>query len=695
MGGVGKTQLAVRFALNHEADYRVVWRVQADNESTTTLDLSNLAVALELADEGEDVNQKLVKLQYWFTKNDDWLLIFDNAQNLDVLKVAFPSGGAILGKVVITSVKEDWGNSVDEIPLGVWAEAEAVAFLENRLNKGKYRSRDELVELAKELGSLPLALEQAAAYVSSTPTTLREYIHLFQTRRRELWIDKKHEQPPSDYHATVATTWSISLETIEKAFPGALAMLQVCALFAPYDIPLSLLEWDKDMLPDPLPTILEDPLTRNQAIATLRDYSLISLTQLSSGDAFIGVHNLVQDVVRDGMPDYDTFLEAVLKLQIAAFPFEKEKQETWQTSDLLSQHMLVSARLAKDTNVDKMLMTTAINNAANFLAIKGQFLGSDNLHQEAEALYEEILKTREDHFRDQPGSIAVVLSGLAEVKRVRVQESAKRFLSTYERTFQNTADDIAEFVEEMDRVEKSLEDVLVLYERARALDEEQFGSNSERYAYRISRLGFAYVDLVTSTGREGLLEEAEKLQLEALGTVETKVEDGELSEENLIDYLKNLARTQLLLAKPSDAKRTLLRLKSLVEKHLPPVCLTAASVQESLGYVALSPHVNRVERWAAPKYFGKARDLYKELGYEEKYFLNVFNFVNGLLACNRNGAEWHMRYVPPHLVKSFMEHFMLHTKGVPVGLLREVKEAVKDLVTAKRQEERKNTSEKK
>lgn len=369
LGGVGKTQLAIKFALDHVADYRVIWHVRAENEATATSDLSNLAVALELAHESENISQKLTKLQHWFAKNDDWLLILDNAQRLDVLRTALPAGGAVLGKVVVTSLKENWGNSVAKIRLDVWTERESVAFFRKRLEVGEYRNGDELKELAKLLGNLPLALEQAAAYISSTPGTLQEYIDLFRARRKELWGDEQHEQPPSDYHATVATTWSISIEKVEEASPGALALLQICSFFAPEFIPLSLLEWGKDMLPDPLPGTLNDPLARNRAFAALGNYSLV---QLNAND-FISVHNLVQDVVRDHIPTsrHDTMLEAVLKIQITASPFDKDDQRTWATSDLLSQHMLTSARLAKDTSVDKMIMTTAINDAANLLSVKG------------------------------------------------------------------------------------------------------------------------------------------------------------------------------------------------------------------------------------------------------------------------------------------------------------------------------------
>ena len=68
--------------------------------------------------------------------------------------------------------------------------------------------------MAEELGDLPLALAQAAAYIEAAATTIKRYLRLFRERRAELWA---HEKPPPGYQKTVAETFSLALEVARGA----------------------------------------------------------------------------------------------------------------------------------------------------------------------------------------------------------------------------------------------------------------------------------------------------------------------------------------------------------------------------------------------------------------------------------------------------------------------------------------------
>jgi hypothetical protein len=86
-----------------------------------------------------------------------------------------------------------------------------------RLDQSARLVQSELDQLAEELGYLPLALEQAAAYIDQNQASAADYLRLFQTRRRALWATT---EPPDDYHATIATTWDIGF-TEARQTPGA------------------------------------------------------------------------------------------------------------------------------------------------------------------------------------------------------------------------------------------------------------------------------------------------------------------------------------------------------------------------------------------------------------------------------------------------------------------------------------------
>ena len=87
--------------------------------------------------------------------------------------------------------------------------------------------------IAEALGDLPLALEQAAAYINSTKISFAKYLERFE-KRKKLWAKEKS---PVDYPFTVQTTWELSIEEIQKIAPVGLSILALCSCFAPDNIP--------------------------------------------------------------------------------------------------------------------------------------------------------------------------------------------------------------------------------------------------------------------------------------------------------------------------------------------------------------------------------------------------------------------------------------------------------------------------
>ena len=412
LGGIGKTQTAVRYALTHEANYDVIWRVRSGNSSSIVADLGELSVALRLVAEEDRADKKLSHLRNWLSANSSWLLIFDDLQEIAELHKVFVLEPTFRGKVLITSRSSNWGNFAESVPLDIWVQEESVQFLKSRLKESKYNNQEELKELGNLLGNLPLALEQAAAYINATPSDVQTYNGLFTERRKELWRDKRHETHPDDYPYTVATTWTISIEKMQEDSPGALPILQACSFFAPDDIPLSLFVWGKEILTEPLTTILGDVLVLNQALAALSDYSLLSWQ-----DDFLSVHQLVQAVVRDSIAEPVPLLEAILRLQLTGFPFDVNNTETWATSDLLSNHLLASSSLALENGADKMLATTAMHKTAFLLGFKGRNYKVEAASSDADTLLSKALGIRKQHFGERHESVAIILGALANLRK--------------------------------------------------------------------------------------------------------------------------------------------------------------------------------------------------------------------------------------------------------------------------------------
>src|SRR5205085_3479919 len=116
--------------------------------------------------------------------------------------------------------------------------------------------------LAEALGCLPLALEQASAYMETSGSTMSHYLRLFKERQRDIL---QRGKPSTAYPNTVATTWSLSFQNVERDNPAAAELLRLCAFFAPDDIPLKILAGGAKELPKSLPPTITDELSPNEA----------------------------------------------------------------------------------------------------------------------------------------------------------------------------------------------------------------------------------------------------------------------------------------------------------------------------------------------------------------------------------------------------------------------------------------------
>lgn len=293
LGGVGKTQLALEYAYRFAPDYDLVWWVRSEDPSGLAAAYAGLAGPLNLPEkEAAEQEVAVAAVRQCLGQRAKLLLIFDNAGEPQNLKGYIPQGGG--GQVLITSRNPAWGGVARPLDVRVWDRDESVAFLLKRTGREDTTDEEEKASaavLAQELGDLPLALEQAGAYIEACGCSIAHYLELFRTRRQELL---KRGQPSQDYPDTVATTWELSFQKLQEASPAAANLLNLCAFLAPDDIPKDLLVEGAVQLPEPLAGIVHDPVAFNDALAVLRRYSLMEVA-----DEALAVHRLVQAVVRD------------------------------------------------------------------------------------------------------------------------------------------------------------------------------------------------------------------------------------------------------------------------------------------------------------------------------------------------------------------------------------------------------------
>jgi hypothetical protein len=209
LGGAGKTSVAVEYAHRHVAEVGVAWQFAAEDATVLAAGFTELAAQLgaqDLAGTRDPVASVHAVLA---ASPDEWLLVFDNAPARPAVARFLPPAGR--GRVMVTSRNADWpaGQVLDVPALDTDA---AAGFLVTRTGD---LDEQASIELARELGGLPLALEQAGAYVQASGISVARYLALFRMRRPQLLARGEARE----YGKTVATTWSLAFTELERSAP--------------------------------------------------------------------------------------------------------------------------------------------------------------------------------------------------------------------------------------------------------------------------------------------------------------------------------------------------------------------------------------------------------------------------------------------------------------------------------------------
>ncbi|GGX64098.1 FxSxx-COOH system tetratricopeptide repeat protein [Streptomyces hiroshimensis] len=335
MGGVGKSQLAIEYIYRHSHEYNVVWWIPAEQESLILGALSQLARRLGL-EVGPQANTTVPAVREALRSGkpyDNWLLVFDNAEDIDVVRRYFPTDGP--GKILITSRNREWERIVPPLSVDVFTRAESVALLQRRARSMNAQDADRLAEA---LGDLPLAVEQAGAWIAATGMPVAEYVELLEQRTPGIL----HLDPAPDYPVSVAAAWNISLESLAGSNPASRQLLDICACMSPEPIPISALRASRAIEISPeLDPVLRNPVLIGRAT---RDLNRLSLIKLDHGTGTLQMHRLMQAVLLEAMTPEKAAQtrHAAHVLLAAAKPGAPHASDQWGAYQSLLPHVIVS-----------------------------------------------------------------------------------------------------------------------------------------------------------------------------------------------------------------------------------------------------------------------------------------------------------------------------------------------------------------
>ncbi|HLZ63345.1 MAG TPA: tetratricopeptide repeat protein [Ktedonosporobacter sp.] len=327
LGGIGKTQVAIEYVYRYIRAYSAIFWVAAETSESLMTSLRQIANQLDLPERQTAEQSKLLAaVRQWLATHTDWLLIGDNVEDPELFQSVLPS--RLQGALLLTTRRQTLGSMAEPVALPLMSPEESVELLlrrARRLNSSPpgtliscctQQEASAAAELVALLEGLPLALDQAGAYIDETGCSLADYLQRCNAQRKDLLARRGIHG--GSHPASVTTTLSLSVERIEREHPAAADLLRLCAFLHPEAIPEELLlrAASSGLALD---QALADPYQFDLALAALRNASLVTRhTETHS----ISVHRLVQAVLQDQMQPVEIRLwsERAVRVVNASFP---------------------------------------------------------------------------------------------------------------------------------------------------------------------------------------------------------------------------------------------------------------------------------------------------------------------------------------------------------------------------------------
>ena len=396
LGGIGKTQVAIEYAHRYGEHYEAVLWIQADSPEVATAVCLQLATEVLGLPEQQEANQQIAEVKRWLQKRHGWLLILDNVEDPQAILSTFvPSKHK--GSVLITTRRRDIGMLAHSEMLPLLSEDNAVLFLLRRSAliaeqaPVTQAAADDFFlarELCQLLDRLPLALDQAGAYIAENGGSLKNYIDLYH-KYRPILLNRRNADTQQGYRngsnhpdSVLMTLW-LSWDQLQQRNMLAGKALQFCSFLAPDQIPEQLVQAG---VPHFENEGAIDELTMDEALGLLHRYSLIERAEQT-----LSLHRLVQEVMQEVLSEEERYqwMERAVLIIDAVFP--SGKHGTWSQCEFLLPHALACIQWINALRLKK-------REARRLLSVTGLYLYERAQYKEAEPLLEQAMRISEEQF---------------------------------------------------------------------------------------------------------------------------------------------------------------------------------------------------------------------------------------------------------------------------------------------------------
>ncbi len=496
-------------------------KVRGQTTPNLTTSFAEIADKLRLPEREEPDQTKIVRAVLdWLESNDGWLLVYDNADDPAILNPDDPATPERFvpnrpkGHILITSRAQVLtGLGVKEpFPLDVLPEEKAVEFLFERTGC----KRDDPVEqaaareLAREVESLPLALEQAGAFIRRNRSTLARYLQSYRARGLDL-LDEADDLM-GKYGVPVTKTWLLNFEAVEEESKAAADLLRFTAFVAPDNIPYELVAKGASELGPELASALKD--AKNDPASLDRLFGVLdsgySLVRCDARSQTYSIHRLVQEVVKRNMDEKTrrTWAERTVRVLNAAFP--SVKVETWPLCDRLVPHAKAAAALIEAWRFEFPEAGRLLNQAGYYLHERARYAEAEPLYQRALSIHENVVGPEHPDTATSLNNLALLYSD--QGRFAEAEPLYRRALEIREKVLGAEHPDTAQSLNNLAGLyyaQGRFAEAEPLYRRALGIHEKALGPDHPGTATSLNNLALLY-------DSEGRYAEAEPLYRRAL-----------------------------------------------------------------------------------------------------------------------------------------------------------------------------------
>ena len=478
LGGVGKSQLAIEYThrtRERSPDTWVFW-VHASNAARFEQSYRDITDVVKIKGR-EDPKADIFKLVHNWLRGCEgkWLMVLDNVDDADFLvnaQIIIQSQSSDPGRqalqplrdylpqsqnrsILITTRSQQSALKLSErndlIPVDPMDASNAVELLDKKLESTGQRNDKDLIELAAALEFIPLAIVQAASYISqlSPRYSVRQYIEEFQKSDRLKSSLLNHEggelRRDGEAKNSIIITWQISFEHIYQTRQSAAKLLSLMSFFDPQGIPETLV---RDRAGDAEHEIHEgkddngvqsdedsdSELNDNgfeMDVRTLRDFLFISTT---SDPTVFEMHRLIQLATRkwlEANEQLEKWKEQYINILYEVMPTGEYKNWTYCRALFPHVKSAVTQRPKGDGSLREW--ASLLHNAAWYMWRTGIITEAVNLSEKAMKVRKKILGQEHKETLDSMGMVGLAygLGGRwkeAEELEVQVIEIMKRVL---------------------------------------------------------------------------------------------------------------------------------------------------------------------------------------------------------------------------------------------------------------------------